>query len=644
MKKNITILTISLILNILIIGCVGTIKSANPISTKAKFSNDKNISEYPGILEANAISNSRAEIIFSPIEGDPDQIAYVIRYDGQQIPTYVFGSGLKPDYRGLLKHTITNLIPDTNYSFSVQVRNVKSNVESANNNSKNTKTYSNTTAIFNGISILRNLSGADGLNGFEVIWPEAETRGGTVNKEESDPIEYKITIIDSNFLNPGDMNNNSYGEPNRKTFSIQEGKRSAIINGLKPGTKYYAQVRTIHHGYSLPVNSSNKNYKLESNTNYLEISTYSENIGNLNFNNNSLKTSFPPGNSGLYAINLSWLAPEGNFDHYRVYYAIDDEKTNLSNFLNTSSFDSTCAGIETSDINIKCQFVNSNLSNFLLTGLETNTRFNLALVICLTRSCESGKRIVSNLKNHTTTPLVANFNGITSIKLAKDLTKLDRMFLHFESPDFNSGNISGFNVEYFGADTNNPTPITLNDPDIINSTELSVHAFDYRLDKIIEISGINPSSSAAYCFLITPFTFNNDGTKSIHRRGLIPQCKIPEIKGPTLLDFPGLDTYNCKSVTKEIEISWITPNEGIYSHYEIFYTSENISFNFGDAILWDTPPTAYKRILVDPSKFKFTLSNLQTGKNYKIGILTFYNSINGIIRSENNINIVQCSL
>ena len=57
MKKNITILTISLILNILIIGCVGTIKSANPISTKAKFSNDKNITEYPGILEANAISN-----------------------------------------------------------------------------------------------------------------------------------------------------------------------------------------------------------------------------------------------------------------------------------------------------------------------------------------------------------------------------------------------------------------------------------------------------------------------------------------------------------------------------------------------------------------------------------------------------------
>ena len=56
MKRKVIILTISLILSILITGCVGTIKSANPITTKAKFSNDKNINQYPGILEATAIS------------------------------------------------------------------------------------------------------------------------------------------------------------------------------------------------------------------------------------------------------------------------------------------------------------------------------------------------------------------------------------------------------------------------------------------------------------------------------------------------------------------------------------------------------------------------------------------------------------
>ena len=642
MLTNIKILTIHLMLNILISGCVGTIKSTAPINTKAQVSNDKTIGQYPGIIEAVAISNNRAEIIFPPNEGDSDQIAYVIRYDGQQIPTYVFGSGIKPDYRGFLKYTVTNLQADTTYSFSVQVRNVKNNIESSNNSLRNIKTYNNATAIFNGISIVRNLSGADGLNGIEAIWPEAEIRGGVVSKDEIDPIEYQVTIIDSNFLNPGDMNNIVYTEPNRKVFSIQGSKRSAIINGLKSGTKYFVQVRATHYGYSFPYNSSNKNYKKEANTNYLEITTYSENVGNLNFDNNSLKTSFPAGNAGLYSINLNWQVPEGNFDHYRIFYSIDG-KTNLSNFLNTGNFDNSCTGIETDDVNIRCQFANSNVNNFLLTGLETNTKFNLAVAVCLTRSCESGKRIISNLKLHTTTPEVANFRGITSISLAKDLTKLDRMYLNFESPDFNSGNIAGFNVEYYGADTNNPSPIIINDLEIINPTQLDVQPFDYRLDKIIEISGINPSSSTPYCFLIIPFTYNNDGSKTTHRVGLIPQCKIPQIKGPTILDFPGVDAFVCKLQSKEIEINWSTPNVGIYSHFEIFYTSENIPFNFGDAFSWDDPLSPYNRILVDSSKTKFSLSNLQPGKSYKVGILSFYDSINGIIRSENNLNIVHCN-
>jgi len=626
----------------LLMSCVGTIKDANPLSTKAASTNDKAMSNYGGISAATAISNTRVEVVFPPADGDADQLAYVIRYDGQQIPTYVYGSSLKPDYRGLLKHTILNLQSDSLYAFSVQVRNIKTNVESSNNISKVTKTFNNATAIFNGISVARNLPGADGLNGIEVIWAEAEIRGGVVSKDEVDPIEYQVTVIDASSLNPGDMNDTNFSDPVRKIYSIQGNKRSATINGLKAGTKYFVQVRAVHYGYSIPANSSNINYKKEVNTNYLEISTYSDDLGNLNFDNGSLVTAFPPGIAGLYATQLDWESPEGNFDHYRIYYSIDGT-SNVSSFLNSGMLDPACSGTETSDSNINCQFVDSNVSSFLLTGLETNTKYNMALAVCLSRTCENGKRIVSNIKTHTTTPPVASFRGISSIDAAKDINKLDRMFLNFESPDFTSGNISGFVVDYYGIDITNPSPMSLNDSDVLNTTLLTVQPFDFRNDTTIEISGIDPSSSTPYCFLIVPFTYNNDGSKTLHKTGLIPQCKVPQIKGPTLLEFAGIDSHACSPLSREISLTWIKPLSGIYDSFELFYTVNAGSFNFGEAFDWINNPT-YHRIQLLPSKTGATLSNLQPGKTYRVGVISFYDSINGPIRSEINNNTIQCNL
>lgn len=640
MKINIITAALFLVTSILLSACVGTIKEADPISTKAASETDKSVGEYVGITSATAISNTRVEVTFPSAEGDADNIAYVIRYDGQQIPTYIYGSALRPDYRGLLKYTVRDLQSDSRYSFSVQVRNVKTNLESANNLAKTTKTFNNATAIFNGISVARNLSGADGLNGIEVIWPEAETRGGVVSKDEVDPIEYQVTVIDANYLNPGDMNNESFGEPRRKIYSIQGNKRSATINGLKAGTKYYVQTRAVHHGFSLPVNANNINYKKEQNTNYLEISTYSENLGSLNFDNASLKSAFPPGIGGLYSIDLTWTAPQGNFDHYRIYYAVESA-ADLSNYLNTATVDLNCQGTETANPNVRCQFVDSIFHHFLLTGLETNTKFRVALAVCLTRSCEAGKRVFSNVIPHTTTPPVAAFRGITSIETAKDIVKLDRLYLNYEPPEFTSGNISGFVIQYFGTDANNTSPISLNDSDSLNISMLDVQPFDYRTDTVIEVSGVDPSSPAPYCFLITPFTYNNDGTKTLHRGGLIPQCKIPQMKGPTVAEFAGIDSFACSPTSRQVTLYWTKPASGIYNSFELFYAVNAPSFNFGDAFDWEN--NFYERIIIDPSRTSFTLTNLEPGKNYRLGLISFYDFINGPIRSELNSNTIQCN-
>lgn len=641
-QMKIFVTTFYITLNLFLISCVGTIKQVDPISTQAASVADKNIINYIGITKATAISNGRVEVTFPAAEGDPDELAYVIRYDGQQIPVYVFASALQPDYRGLLKHTIINLQPDTNYSFSVQVRNIKTNLESVNNLANFTKTFNNSTAKYNGITTLKNLSGADGINGIEAVWSEAERIGTAINIDEVDPIEYQVTVIDSNFLNPGDMNNENFTEPNRKVFSVQGNKRSAIINGLKAGTKYFVQARAVHHGYSIPQNASNINYKKEQNTNYLEISTYSDNLGNINFNNKSLNTSYPSGIGGLYSLILSWTAPQGNFDHYRAYYSIDSSNSDINNFLNTANVDAICNGPETEDPNILCQFVDSNLESFLLTGLETNEKYNVALAICLSRACETGKKVFSEVISHTTTPPIANFRGITSISTAKELNKLDRMYLHFDSPDFTSGNISGLIVQFFGSDINNTTPDSLNDSSSLNTSFLEAQPFNYKLDTTIEISGIDPNSTNPYCFLITPFTYNNDGTKTLHPGGLIPQCKMPQIKGPSVLEFGGIDAYECNNANGSIKVYWTTPLAGIYSHFELFYIASSPSFNFGEAFEWQN--NSYYRILIDPFSEFYTITNLQLGRNYRVGVITYYNYVGTPIRSEINPNSIRCDL
>ncbi len=621
--------------------CVGTIKDANKISTKADSSNDRAVSDFSGISSATAVSNTRVEVTFPASVGDIEQLAYVIRYDGQVVPTYVYASTLRPDYRGLFKYTVTDLRPDTRYSFTIQARNMKTNVESSNSAFKITKTFSNATANFNGISVVRNLSGADGLNGIEVLWSEAEIRGGLVNKDEIDPIEYQVTVINANSLNPGDMNNSDYAEPARKIYSIQGNRRSATINGLQAGTKYYVQVRAIHYGYSLPANASNIYYLKEQNTNYLEISTYSDDLSSLNFTTGSFTVSFPPGNAGLYSTQTDWITPQGNFDHYRIFYSING-MANLSDYLNNGTYDATCSGPEDANSQIKCQFVDSNVNSFLLTGLDPNTAYNMAVVVCLTRNCEKYKRMPSQVKAHTTTPPIANFRGISSIDTAMDITKLDRLYLNFSPPDFSTGNIAGLIVEYYGIDITNQSPVPLNDSDNVNTTLLDVQPFDFRTETRIEISGIDPSAATPYCFLIIPFTYNNDGSKNLHRNGLVPQCKIPQIKGPAIIDFDGIDSFTCNNDDDEIIVNWDRPESGVYDSYELYYSIDGADFNFGEAFNWMNNGL-YRRILVPPSRTTYTITNLQPGRTYRVGIITFYDSINGPIRSEVNAKTIQCS-
>jgi hypothetical protein len=251
---------ILLILITIILGsCVGNIKSKTPISTKVSSALNAVLDNFQGLGSATAISNTKVELFFNPILVDIDKYTYIINYDGQEIPVYIAANSLQVDYRGLVKYTVTGLNPHQKYSFSVQVREITTQQESSNNIKLSAITFANITADFVGISDVRNLSGSAGLNGIEVVWPEAQVTGTVLNKADGDPVEYKITIIDSAFLSPGNMNDLSFSEPLRKVVSAGGDQRSLVINGLKPNTKYFVQVRAIHYGHS--ANSANASYK-----------------------------------------------------------------------------------------------------------------------------------------------------------------------------------------------------------------------------------------------------------------------------------------------------------------------------------------------------------------------------------------------
>lgn len=623
----------------LLSGCVGTVKTNEPEPTKSSSSSDSTIQEYPGINSVKSIADDRIEIYFSAIAGDVDEIAYVIRYGGQLLASYVPANSLKPDYRGLLKFTMKNLQADKLYDFSVQARNIKTGAESTNNVSKATRTFSNATAKFDGIVQVRNLPGASGLNGVEVFWNEAEVRGGLVSKDEVDPIEYRITAINANSLNPGNMNDTSFADPLRKTFSVSPTKRSSIINGLNPGTKYYIQVRAIHFGYS--TNSSNAAYKVEENTNYLEISTYTDDIANLIFDTTTFATSYPAGSGGLSSVVTSWASPGGNFDHYRIYYAVKGT-ANVVDFLNSTGItvNPFCFGAELANSLIKCEYIDYTKNSHLLTGLVANTIYDIVLAVCLTSDCSISKRLISTLKLHITTPPMASFTGILNIDKARDLAELNNLFLNFNSPDFTSGNISGLLVDYYGSNSNS-TPIPLNDSDVPNTSELQVLSFDYSLDTTIVVSGIDPSSASPYCFMVYPFTFNADGSKKVYKEGLKPKCQVPSIEGPTALAFTGMFSTSCFNSAKEAIIEWKQPTSGVFDKFEVYYAKNVSVFSFALAI--DPANTAYKKVVLDSSQTSLNLTDLEPGANYKFGVLTRYQSPNGTIRSEFNTSIGVCS-
>ncbi|WP_372655360.1 fibronectin type III domain-containing protein [Halobacteriovorax sp.] len=611
-----------------LVSCVGTVEDLDPASTKGINVGGSDIA-FDGIYDVEVIANDKVEIYFYPSQLDARDVTYVISYDGLSIPKAVPGASLRPDYRGLLKYVLTGLDTNREYTFVVQAKD-ESGTESNSTLVKKARTFSNQTANFLGIGDVKNLPGFDGRTALKVEWPAAERIGSIFVPKEQDPIQYEITLLDSDVVTPVAFDDDVFEEPTRKVVFVGGEKISHQVNGLQPDTKYFVRVRAIHSGMN--DYGADPSYSAEQNNTYILASTLSDDISSLEVEQDSFEVEIPSGGAGLYSLSTKWKAAEGSIDHYRVYYKKSSEGSAWSFY--KSSRDEICSGPEVSDSSWNCTSISFEKESFTIADLTPFTDYDINLIACATRNCEAGNFVEYNSSPpYKTNPGHASFGGITEIIGAKYYWSLNEYYLQLTPPDFNSGVADGILVELKERSTGPSVDTFLNHPDNPSGLDISVANFDYRAATEITISGIDLNETVPYCFELVPYYYDN-GVIVENRNNPVTRCKLPQLEVPTLEDFTGLDGAVLDSSTSTVNLTWSAPLQGVYEGYRLYVRIDGGTFNFSDATSGDAN---YMSIDIPYGQTSYQAPFLANG-NYTFGILTYYTSDGTELFSEANTN------
>jgi hypothetical protein len=608
------------VLSCFLISCVGTIEDKNPEITKGASTDTLPIT-FEGVFEAVAIADTKIDVYFYPSNIEPKNVTYLISYDGLQNPISVPGTTLKTNHKGLLKYTVTGLNINTNYTFSVQAKDISGSI-STSAAVYTEKTFENITGDFAGISNVRNLAGEDGRTSLRVEWPAARIEGNTFYPNEIDPNQYEIILLDAENLTPNAFDDDFFGEPNRKKYYVAGSKVSHQINGLSPGTKYYVRVRTIHQGFV--DYGADVDYKKEENSNYILAQTLSDDASNVEVD----LTTFNVDILSLNSATLAWEGAEGPLVEYRVYYRnMDDGGLPWSSF--RTSRNTVCDGEDGTYPEWRCKKLDFTETSTKLADLEPLADYEMIAVICMTTGCEYSNSIeYENQSPYTIFPGIANFSGINEIEQPKYYWSVDEVYLKIASPDFSSGAIDGLLVEA-KARTADDGPVNntiLNHPTAGNPSNLNVDNFDYTSDDTITVTGVQTDSDEQYCFSVLPFIYN-EGVVQISRDGEVTRCVTPTVALPDEEQFEGLNfsTTIPDTSTNTISLNWSAPEGGIYDKFRIFIrdSSGGETFEFSDAV--NPLNTDYVMVEVPYGTTSYTFSFLPDGV-YTIGVLPYYSN------------------
>ena len=639
MWKNLTIFSL-----FFFVSCVGTVEQADLSKTVTEKTEETAV-KFQGVQSVKAISHNRIEVFFYPAVSGSGKYIYKIYY-GDDLVASVPSDILVPDYRGYLMYTLSGLERGRDYFIRVTATDQENAVEVDTSLVKSARTFNNIVADFTGLSAVSNLQGVDGKDSIRIRWSHATVLAGSAGNELN-PRNYELILMDANKGSPADLDNQLLTESNGRYLRVIDYNPAvyeSVVRGLPSGTKFYVRVRAIHKTSVDDI--TQPTLRSEQNSKYLVISTFGDGAADIVFDFDKVVVTSPPGAAALNALEVSWTAAVGLFDHYRLFFAEDSPLISID--LNSiPDFCSPAAPVG----GIWCRKIAYTDTFTTIGNLLPLKKYNIVLAICLTPGCEKSDPItgvpnilLANLKSGTTSPNMASFKGLKQVTSARRIDEIGKAVLKFEAPDFSNGYFDGLTIAYKQS-INDPSDVPVILTDATYTGSMVVPYFDYRYANEIVIPGIDYSDPQTHCFSVYPFNYKDDGSREEYPND-IWQCMIPEIKAPTADDFSGLDSAVIGG-TNYIQMFWSAPLQGIYDSYEVIARKTTGNFNFGAAFTElgaGNNSTNYRRLNVgDPTATGAVLSMLPDG-TYKIGVVTRYtNPVSGTsVVSEFNSSIFSC--
>jgi len=628
----------------LLLSCVGTVVDVSVEEAKVEVSETTNL-KFEGVRDAFSVSNKKIEVYFEGANGGSGDYSYIILVpDYSPIPFMVSEESLRRNYLGLFQYTITLDSSATAKSFSVSV-DAQDDTEDdvvVTNKFLNVPMFSNEVTSYTGILGVENLPGVDGLTRLKVLLGNAH-KVPSLGGRDDDPIIFEIVAIDADRLLPPDMDSDTLSESDGRyvfTTNWTSTVSEYTLTGLPKNTSFNIRSRVIHRGSTDDLNDVN--LRGERNNIIYEATTLDDSAASITFDASSFIVSKGNGEAAKTSVITNWDSPMGVFDHLRIYWAASPTTIDLL------SIGSNCTnnGLNVDLSGIYCKRYNADVNAAQITGLTQETLHSFLLVVCANNDCST--RFLYNLASETTSVSLPGFNGIESLRQAHNLNELGRLYLNISPPDLSQSFYDGYIVRFSQDPVTDPTPIEV--VEFVSTTttlgDQSLESYDYQTATNIVVNGIGYSSGNSYCYKVNLFNYDALGVRIEEDNGKFECINNPSIVGPTNDEFTGIE--GAQVSTNSIILNWEKPIQGVFEHYEIFYT-QLPNFSFNDAITDTTVDFTfnnYRRKTVlwgsgsNPTTIDI-LNNLSNG-TYQIGILTYYAFGNSIIRSELNEAVFTC--
>lgn len=664
MKSLIYILSLSFL-----ISCVGTVQESS-VPSGVNFTSETKTFSYSGIVGARAISHDKIEIDFFAASGPSDNFRYFLTVNDADTPIEISLTSTTEGLNGRRVYVLRDLAMSSQYKLKISAKNTVEKSTSTGEVEMFVTTFDNRVSDFDGISRVSLLPGQTD-RAVLVEWVPSVMQG-IFSAGIFDPVHYEVTVISSNG-GAANLNNSTYGGSDRRQILVPQppiratpfgNPSSYLLENLSPDTLYYIQVRAINRlwmDYSETPGIPFIPVSREQNNRFFSIRTAPAS-SLFDFRQDNIQLANATGADAFDKIDVYWTPGLGNFTGYRIFvrefdgadgsHATDDRLTNATligmnsaaNTLNTGYFP-----------------VSSTLTKRRISGLENYKWYQVKVALCKTIACpvntaDANAAIVSELKTIQVKPTLAAFAGINTLQSPFQYAQRDFVYAYFDAPVISSGFANS--LEFYCVNPANPseqflfvgnTPI--NAPGVVSCHGLSLDGTPPALTQYTSqnIKGVIADGTRQYCFAATPAItgFGPEIRLSAAERAV--RCIYPEIKTPTITQFPGL-SGSCEVATSNATVRWNLPSGGVYSDIHVFYREKTPAaiFSYGDAIsqtdgVFDPPSPDYTRLNFAATDLTTTISGLRPGKTYQVGVLTSVLLDTGTrLWSENNLNIKDC--